>query len=212
MSRVEGFPEEAIKSPCIVSSSADITLSGEQIIGSTSVVDGDRVLARSQTDASENGIYIVSTSDWSRSTDWNDANDVGNGVMCSDEANGILYFATFTGTFSPDSTEVTFTKANTSGGLSSSYMTLDGDNIVTGNVKISQTSFGIVVEDGYVDMSDSPGLYFPAYSTVALANTAININFRPGTLYLSSHSNDLQFVYWNAVNWKRPSDGGNANS
>lgn len=50
-------------------STADITLSAPQTIDGVSVLAGDRVLVAGQTDASENGIYVVGTGAWVRSAD-----------------------------------------------------------------------------------------------------------------------------------------------
>lgn len=52
-----------------VATLANITLSGTQTIDTIAVVAGDRVLVKNQTSAADNGIYVVSASAWSRSTD-----------------------------------------------------------------------------------------------------------------------------------------------
>jgi len=51
---------------------ANITLSGAQTIDGVSIVAGDRVLVKDQTDASENGIYDANASAWTRSADMNE--------------------------------------------------------------------------------------------------------------------------------------------
>lgn len=48
---------------------SNITLSGTQTIDGVAAVAGDRVLCTSQTTASQNGVYVVSASTWSRATD-----------------------------------------------------------------------------------------------------------------------------------------------
>lgn len=48
---------------------ANITLSGIQTIDGVVLVVGDRVLVKNQTTASENGIYLVSSGTWNRSSD-----------------------------------------------------------------------------------------------------------------------------------------------
>ena len=58
-----------LKDSCLVATTGNITLSGTQTIDSISVAVGKRVLVKSQTTASENGIYICSASTWSRSDD-----------------------------------------------------------------------------------------------------------------------------------------------
>jgi hypothetical protein len=84
--RLNGFTaSSAAKVPCVVATVANITLSGEQTIDGTAVTDGDRVLVRSQTDGTENGIYVVSTGSWSRAPDMDGSRDVvkGTQVYCT---------------------------------------------------------------------------------------------------------------------------------
>lgn len=59
----------AWKAPVRAASTANLTLSGAQTIDGVSVVAGDRVLAKDQTTASGNGIYVAASGAWSRATD-----------------------------------------------------------------------------------------------------------------------------------------------
>lgn len=70
----------AIKGPCRAATTANITLSGEQIIDDIAIVDGDRVLVRAQTNAVENGIYIADTGAWRRAADFAGNRDVRKGT------------------------------------------------------------------------------------------------------------------------------------
>ena len=117
INRLGTSPEESIKAPCVASTPANITLSGEQTIDGVAVVSGDRVLVRSQTDTTENGIYDCSTSAWTRSTDWNDSTDVINGMLVPDAnaTNDVIYKAEFTGDYNPGVTLLTFAETVSSG-------------------------------------------------------------------------------------------------
>jgi len=106
--RLGNAPEEGIKAPCVVATTANITLSGEQTIGGLAVVSGDRVLVRAQTDATENGIYDAVIGAWKRSKDFNSANDVVNGVLVVDTNSGEVYQAVFAGSWTPGVTSITF--------------------------------------------------------------------------------------------------------
>lgn len=75
------IPTAGVKAPCVAASTSNITLSGEQTIDSRAVVSGDRVLVTGQTDTSENGVYAVGDSTWSRTSDLNDNVEFKSGVI-----------------------------------------------------------------------------------------------------------------------------------
>lgn len=60
---------------------ANITLSGTQTIDGVSVIAGDRVLVKDQSTGSQNGIYVVDASTWSRATDADTSADVTPGMF-----------------------------------------------------------------------------------------------------------------------------------
>lgn len=55
------------KAPAITATTANITLSGLQSVGGVTVVAGDVVLVKNQSNAAENGIYVASASAWTYS-------------------------------------------------------------------------------------------------------------------------------------------------
>jgi hypothetical protein len=63
------------KQPCAVATLTNITLSGLQTIDGYTTLAGDRVLVKNQSAAANNGIYLASSTGWTRSLDadaWND--------------------------------------------------------------------------------------------------------------------------------------------
>jgi hypothetical protein len=58
-----------VKSSCISGTTVNITLSGAQTVDGIALVAGDRCLVKNQSTASENGIYVVATGAWTRSSD-----------------------------------------------------------------------------------------------------------------------------------------------
>jgi hypothetical protein len=58
-------PKQAVK----CATTANITLSGLQTIDTYTTLSGDRVLVKNQASSAQNGIYIASTTAWTRSTD-----------------------------------------------------------------------------------------------------------------------------------------------
>jgi uncharacterized protein (TIGR02145 family) len=76
-------PKASVKAATV----ANITLSGEQTVDNIALVTGDRVLVKNQDSAPENGIYIVSTSTWSRSSDMNSANEFAGAYVFVEQGN-----------------------------------------------------------------------------------------------------------------------------
>ena len=71
----------AIKAPCRVATTANITLNGLQTIDGVTVVQDDRVLVKHQTSSVNNGIYIADSGDWVRAPDFDGSYDVANGTL-----------------------------------------------------------------------------------------------------------------------------------
>ncbi|MCE2706336.1 MAG: hypothetical protein LW807_04600 [Proteobacteria bacterium] len=59
-----------IKNSCAVATTANIALSGLQIIDGYTTLAGDRVLVKNQTTNTQNGIYIAASGAWTRSPDF----------------------------------------------------------------------------------------------------------------------------------------------
>jgi len=80
--RLDGLASgAAIKVPCRVATTANITLSGLQTINGVTVIAGDRVLVKNQTDQTQNGIWVADTGDWDRSKDFDGNLDVVDGTI-----------------------------------------------------------------------------------------------------------------------------------
>lgn len=61
-----------------VATTANITLSGTQTIDGVAVVAGDRVLVKNQTTQTQNGIYLVASGSWTRTTDADSSIEIGS--------------------------------------------------------------------------------------------------------------------------------------
>ncbi len=108
-SRLGTAPEEGCKAPVKTVANSPITLSGEQTINAVALVAGDRVLVNGQVDTAENGIYDVSTTNWSYAKDWNKTNDVIAGMLVPSSEDAELYqLQPYTGTFAAGVTPVEF--------------------------------------------------------------------------------------------------------
>jgi hypothetical protein len=68
------------KAPVRAATTANITLSGTQTIDGVALVAGDRVLVKDQTTTSDNGIWNVSSGNWTRAKDFDGARDLVRGT------------------------------------------------------------------------------------------------------------------------------------
>lgn len=64
------------KNSAAAATSVNITLSGLQLLDNYQLVNGDRVLVKNQSNASQNGIYTASAAAWSRSADANTGSEL----------------------------------------------------------------------------------------------------------------------------------------
>ncbi len=70
------------KEDCVAATTGDITLANSQTIDGVAVVNPNRVLVKNQTDAFENGIYVVvDAGAWTRATDADTDSEVNNGMF-----------------------------------------------------------------------------------------------------------------------------------
>lgn len=64
-----------VKPPVRVATTGNITLSGIQTIDGVTLAAGDRVLVWKQTNAAQNGVYVVSSGAWSRASDLDEGSE-----------------------------------------------------------------------------------------------------------------------------------------
>jgi hypothetical protein len=70
-----------VKQSVRAASTANLSLTGIQTVDGVSLVAGDRVLAKNQSTASQNGVYVVASGAWSRATDFDEPYEVTAGVF-----------------------------------------------------------------------------------------------------------------------------------
>lgn len=141
----KGYVDAAVsglkwKDACRAATTANITLSGAQTIDGVSVIAGDRVLVKSQSTASQNGIYVCASGSWSRATD-------------ADAAAEILGMACFVaeGAANADTAWVCTTNAAiTLGSTSLSFSQFAGGGTFTAGTGITITGNSIAISASYV--------------------------------------------------------------
>ena len=138
----------SVKASCVAATTANITLSGVQTIDGISVVAGDRVLVKNQTTQSQNGIYVVSASAWSRSTDadtWSElisaftfiqqgTTQADSGWVCTVDPGGTI-----------GTTPVTWSQFSGAGNYTAGTgLTLAGNQFSITNTAVSAGTYGVV--------------------------------------------------------------------
>src|SRR5210317_40742 len=158
-----------VKASVKVATTANITLSGTQTIDGVALSVGDRVLVKNQTTASENGIYVVASSGWSRATDADENAEVTSGMFTFIEQGSVNsdtgFVLTTDGTITVGSTDLDFTLFSASGtliagdGLSKNGDTLEvnvanGLQIASDNVELASSvaGDGLTFSSGVIDV------------------------------------------------------------
>ncbi|TIP43670.1 hypothetical protein [Mesorhizobium sp.] len=129
----------AVKGPCSVATTANITLSGVQTIDGVAVATSDRVLVKDQTAASENGIYVADTGPWRRSKDFNKTRDIRKGTMAVVAGGTVgsgLWQITTADPISVGTSNIAFQLVNPD---SSTFVTLAGTQTLTNKTLTSPT-------------------------------------------------------------------------
>lgn len=167
----------AAKGPCRVATTADITLAGEQTIDGVAVVTDDRVLVKSQTDATENGIYVVSTGDWRRAKDFSRNDDVRSGTFVYAVAGSTqsgLWVLTTLGAIEIGATNLTFTNILSAAAiLALALLLATADQNVTGGAYVTPLDLGTKSSGTLtVDVGDRPMQYVTNNGAFILNMTA----------------------------------------
>ncbi len=154
------------KDACMVASTANLTLSGEQTIDGVAVTDGDRVLVKNQTAAEENGIYVCATGAWARAEDMDASAEfpsaavfvmdgtanADRGYICTNDDPPVV------GTDAINFTQFTGLGQITAGaGLSKSGDQIDVELTANKGLAFSAAGIGGTLE---VDIDDTAGLDF----------------------------------------------------
>src|SRR5450756_546315 len=76
-------PGLAIKAPCLVATTGPIALAGLQTVDGVALLAGMRVLVWRQADQTTNGLYNVSTGNWTRTIDCASNAQIASGMQVS---------------------------------------------------------------------------------------------------------------------------------
>lgn len=164
----------APKQACKVATTGNITLSGLQTLDTTyTIVSGDRVLVKNQSNSAENGIYIASSGAWTRSVDmdvWSEVPGAYTVIL-----NGATEGSTSWVTTAPDTGTIGVTSmpwVQFSG--VSSYFAGTGLNLIANTFSIANTG---VTANTYGSASSVPVLAVNAQGQItSVTNTSISLN------------------------------------
>jgi len=163
-----------IKNSCAVATTANIALSGLQIIDGYTTLAGDRVLVKNQTTNTQNGIYIAASGAWTRSPDFA-AGSYQDGSFTFIENGTINNSAGWVCTTGSDvgTTATTFTQFSGAGTYSSGTgLTLTGTTFSLNN-STTTTLGGVIVPTAgrlTVDGSGNIGVPIAAPATLGVSS------------------------------------------
>lgn len=160
-----------IKNSVKAATTGNITLSGTQVIDGVTLSVGDRVLVKDQTNSAQNGIYVVASGSWTRSTDADAPAELNPGTFVFVEegsTNSDTGFVVVSdGALTIGTDPIEWTLFSTSGtliagsGLSKNGYTLEvnvagsgGIEIVSDNLQLKSTiaGAGLVYDSGVLDI------------------------------------------------------------
>lgn len=150
-----------VKASVRVATTANITLSGAQTIDGVVVSAGDRVLVKNQTAGSQNGIYDVAVSSWSRSTDSDTSGEFNSGAFTFVEEGtvngGRGYVMTTANPVTLGTTSLTFTMFSSSGAITAgTNLSFSGTTLnvnVDGSSITTNGSNQLAIHSSYVGQS-----------------------------------------------------------
>lgn len=167
-----------VKASVVVATTANITLSGTQTIDGVAVVAGDRVLVKSQSTASQNGIYVVASGAWTRATDadiWNElvsafvfvergTSQADSGWVCTVDAGGTL-----------GTTAITWAQFSGAGTYTAGTgLTLSGGEFRITNTAVTAGSYGGASQTLSATVNAQGQLTALSAQSIAIANTQVS--------------------------------------
>jgi len=165
------------KEPAKAATTTNITLSGAQTIDTVSVVAGDIVLVKNQTNAAQNGIYQVQTGAWTYatgSTTWAQYVGAVIYIVAGGQATSAFYTTAqpggTLGTTAMNWYNLSFSSSYTAG----TGLTLSGTQFSITNTAVSAGSYGSASTVPTYTVNAQGQLTAASNTTIAIANTQVS--------------------------------------
>lgn len=167
-----------VKASVVAATTANITLSGAQTIDGVSIVAGDRVLVKNQTNQADNGIYVAASGAWARSADANTWAELvsaytfvedgstyaDTGWVCTVNQGGTL-----------GTTAVTWSQFSGAGTYQAGTgLTLTGNTFSITNTAVTAGSYGSASDTLTATVNAQGQLTALAVTPIAIANTQVS--------------------------------------
>lgn len=135
-----------VKASCVAGSTGNLTLSGEQTVDGVALSAGDRVLVKAQTNAADNGIYVVAAGAWTRASDANAWSELVSAFTFVEEGTALAdtgWVCTVNAGGTLGTTDVTFAQFSGAGTYTAGTgLTLSGGEFSISNTAVSAGSYG----------------------------------------------------------------------
>jgi len=151
-------PKSSVRA-ATTAAAGNITLSGLQTIDGVSLTNGDRVLVKNQTNAAENGIYVASSSNWTRASDADSWDELVSAFVFVEE-----------GTLNADTSWVcTVDRGGTLGSTAVTWTQFAGPGTYTAGdaLQLSGTQFNVLYDDTTIGKNVDNELYVKNNSITA---------------------------------------------